>query len=108
MSERGPDAVIAGIASPDYDHIPILGREPRLVDVVAHLLLLPRLQELHGEVDAVQLPAGDGQVSRPGGARAQHCGVILSQEFLNREALVRYVLGIIVGKSGSGHGVRFV
>lgn len=45
-----------------------------MVDLVAHLLLLPRLQESHGEVDALQLTVGDGEVTGPGRSQAQqHC-----------------------------------
>ena len=84
MSEGGADAVVAGVTSSDDDDITILGREAGLVDVISHLLLLPCLEELHSEVDALQLPSGDRQVARPRGSRAEDRGVVLSQKLLQR------------------------
>lgn len=56
LSERSSDAVVTRITPSDDDDVLVLGAHPVDVDLVAQLMLLPRLQESHREVDAVQVP----------------------------------------------------
>ena len=55
LSQGSGDAVTASVATADHDDVLVLGRD--VGAVVAVLLLLPGLQEVHGIVDAFQLTA---------------------------------------------------
>ena len=64
--------------------LPFGGDEAVVGDRVAgHPLVLER-QELHREVDALELAAGDRQVARQGRAAAEADGVELGQQSVGR------------------------
>ena len=81
LAVGGADAVRAGVAAADHHHV-LAAREDRL-DVVERLVgdaaVLLR-QEIHGEMDAVELAAGDRQVARLLGAAGERDGVVLRFE----------------------------
>ena len=54
LPERGADAVVSGIATANHNHIQTLGADLVHVDIIAPLLLLPSLQELHGKMDSLK------------------------------------------------------
>ncbi len=56
------------------------------------LLLLPRLQKLHREVNAIQRAIFDRQITRPGSARAQQQGVELGAQRRRRNAHLSVVV----------------
>ena len=88
---RGADAVGAGVAAADHHHVLAAG-EDRL-DVVERLVgdaaVLLR-QEIHGEMDAVELAAGDRQVARLLGAAGERDGVVLRHEIVDRRRRGRH------------------
>ncbi len=61
------------------------GRGHRLVIAGVALVLLG--EEIHREMDAVQLAPGDIQVARPLGAAGQHDGVEVGQQLVDRDVL---------------------
>src|SRR5690606_27180863 len=75
---RGADAVGAGVAAADDDDVPAAGEDgPDIVEwLVADAAVLLG-QEIHGEMDAVELAAGDGQVARAFGAAGEGHGVVV-------------------------------
>ncbi len=81
LAVDGPQAVGAGVAAADDDHALALCRDEVLVrDVVAGAPLVLERQELHREVDALQVAPGDVEVAGPGGAAAEADGVELVRE----------------------------
>src|SRR5262249_31371085 len=84
MAVRGAEAVRAGVAAAEDDDALVGGEDlPRDGIARAHLVLLR--QELHGEVDALQLAARYRQVARSGRAGRQHDGVELAAQVLARD-----------------------
>ena len=86
LADRGADAVGAGIAAADHDDLLALG-ENRLdvaLRLVAHPPVLLR-QEIHGEMDALELAAGHRQVARLLGAAREHDGVVLLHQLVDRD-----------------------
>src|SRR6185437_11870727 len=86
LAERGADAVGASIAAADDDDALAAG-EDRLRAVgrfARHPPVLLR-QIVHGEVDAVELAAGDRQVAALLGAAGQHHSVMPGDEFFRRD-----------------------
>jgi hypothetical protein len=82
VANGGADAVCARVAAADDHHILTSSGDV----VVSHLAVQHRLgvlgQELHGEVDALQIAAFDGQVAGTGGAGAEdHRVEVLHQGF---------------------------
>ena len=68
------------------DDIFVLGSEGRRAVLVGHrLLLLPRLQEGHGLVDAVQFTAGQRQIPRARRSQTQGQCVVFLVEILTNE-----------------------
>ena len=83
LAMAGAEAVGAGVAAADDDHALACGKdgaggahrfEQRLFRVALVAAILLR-QELHGEVNALELAAGDGQVAGLLGAAAEKDGV---------------------------------
>ena len=98
LSERCGNTVTTSVATTYHNHILVLGKQMRVVYVVTHLFLLPALQECHSEVDAFQLPARNGQVSRPCCTRTQEHRIILLIQVLqgnNRISEVKTSLGAL-------------
>ena len=58
-----------------------------MVDVIAVLLLLPGLQELHGKVDARQTPALNVEISWPGCPEAQDESIVTLLQLLRADVL---------------------
>ena len=83
---RGTQAVGPGVAAADDDDLLALGGDRRLPvlaqDVVALLHPVTPRQVLHRLVDAVQLPAGHGQVAPIGRAAGQHHRIEIGQQLL--------------------------
>ena len=78
---RCAEAVGAGIATAQYDHALALGADALIVrNMLAGVQAVLLRQEIHREVHAVQIAAGDGQVSRDGAAAGQHNRVELSRQ----------------------------
>ena len=86
LPERGADAVGAGVAAADHDHVLAFGQDRR--DVALRLAgdaaVLLR-QEVHGEMDAVEIAAGHGEIARLLGAAGEQHGVIVALELLDGE-----------------------
>jgi hypothetical protein len=81
MAVRGADAVRAGVAAADDDHVPVRG--PQVLDVlVARDALVLQRQEFHGEVHAREIAARDRQVARLLGAAGEHHRVVVGKDFL--------------------------
>ena len=86
LADRGADAVGAGVAAADDDDV-LAGSEDGLVGgrrFAGHTAVLLR-QELHGEMDALELAAGHRQVVRLFGAAGEHDGVMLGDELVDRK-----------------------
>ena len=78
VAVHGAETVGAGIAAAeDDDALAGGGDDLALRDVVAGYELVLRGQEVHREVDAVELAAGDGEVAGVGGATGETDGVEL-------------------------------
>ena len=99
LAQRRADAVVARVAAAHHEHALVLGQLLQLFDVLALgllrllLLLLPALQEAHGEVDAVELSAGYVEVARPRGARRDQYGVVLDEQALRVDVLADLDVG---------------
>ena len=82
MAQRGADAVGAGVAAADDDDVLALGVDEAAVRVLVENGLGVGGEELHREMDALELAAFDGQIARLGGAGAEDDGVeVLEQLF---------------------------
>ena len=71
---RRADAVGAGVAAADHDHV-LAGRPDLIANLVAGDDLVLLRQEFHGEMDAGLVAAGDGKVARLLAAARQRDGV---------------------------------
>ena len=70
---RGADAVAAGVAAADHDHVLAGGEDRAVVEhVVARDAPVLLRQELHGEVHARELAARDRQIARHARADREH------------------------------------
>ena len=81
LAVRRADAVGAGVAAADDDDVLAAGEDRH--DVAERLVAdAPVLlgQELHGEMDAVELAAGDRQVARLLGAAGERDGIVAVQK----------------------------
>ena len=86
VAHRRADAVGAGVAAADDDHVLALGGDVLAVGMAAvEQALGVGVQELHGEVNALEIAALDGQIARLGGAAAQHDGVELAAQLAGRD-----------------------
>ncbi len=80
---RGAHAVGAGVAAADHDDVLAIGAQLALeLAAGVHLVLLR--QELHREMDAVEVAARHRQVARLLGATGQQHGVEVLLELLGR------------------------
>ena len=82
LPERSADAVRAGVAAADHDDMlavgeDVLGAAERLGGDAAVLLR----QEIHREMDAVEVAAGNRQIAAGFGAAGQRHRVILVEQF---------------------------
>ena len=75
MTHGGPHAVRAGIAAANDDHVFACGGNEIAVPVTVEQALGIRGEEVHGEVNSLELPAFDGQIARLRGAGAKNDGV---------------------------------
>src|SRR5581483_6226933 len=86
---HGAQAVGAGVATADDDHLLALGGDRRFAvgpeDVVTFLHAVRPRQELHRLVDAVELAARDRQVPPRGRAAGQHDGVEIGAQLFGRD-----------------------
>jgi hypothetical protein len=84
VPHRGADAIRAGVAAADDDDI-LAGRinETTVLVAVEHRLGVSS-EEIHREVDALELTAFNRQVARLGGASGEHDGVEFLQQFFRR------------------------
>src|SRR5439155_18768100 len=80
----GADAVGAGVAAADDHHVLVLGRDEIAVFVAVEEAAGVGGQELHGQVDTLEIAAFDGQVAGFGGAGAKNHRVEIFQEFVRR------------------------
>src|SRR5262245_10061605 len=87
----GSEAVRTGIAAAEDDDTPALGSDLIRYLVASHHLVLLG-QEVHGEVNALELAAGNGEITRPGGTTGQGDGI---------ELLAQAVGGIIDADVGA-------
>ena len=90
VPHRRADAVGAGVAAADHDHVLALGGNVSAVLVAAvQQALGVGVQELHGEMDALEVSAlrfGE-EIVRVGGAAGQHDGVELLAQLFGRVVL---------------------
>src|SRR5262249_28171793 len=96
VAQGGADAIGAGVAAADDNHIFPLGGDIASVGMVAvEQALGVGVQELHGEIDAVQLPSfGAGkEVVRFGCPAAENDGIVLVQEFVRGVVLADFATG---------------
>ena len=88
MTHRRTDAIGAGIAAADDDHVLVFGR-----DVVAVLMLRVEqalgvgVQKLHRHVNTLEIAALNRQIARLGRAAADHDGVVLVFASRSRKSL---------------------
>ena len=83
MTHGRTHAVGAGVATTDDDDV-LAGRGDRRLSLVEQGLGVA-VEEFHGEVDTLGLPAFDGQISRLGGTGAQHHGVEIFDQLGRRD-----------------------
>lgn len=82
----GADAVRACIAAADDEHILARrGNGDGFINGVAFAAMILLRQELHGEVNAFKLAAGNLEVARLLGATAEQDGVVVLGERFNRD-----------------------
>ncbi len=81
MPHGGADAVGAGVAAADDDDVLALGGDEVAVVVAVEQALGVGVQKLHGEMDALEIAAFDGQIARLGRAGAEDDGVEFPQQF---------------------------
>src|SRR6266545_4635697 len=95
LTVGGAEAVGAGVASADDDDALVPGGdEVALRHHVALGAMILERQVVHGEMDAVEIPARDGQVARPLGAPGEDDGVELLAEPLHGQALAHVDAGL--------------
>ena len=70
LAERGADAVSAGVTAADDDDVLVLGGDEIAIPFLFQEAARIAGQEVHGQVDAFEVAALDGEVARTGGARA--------------------------------------
>ncbi len=70
----GANAVGAGVAATDHNHVLAFGRN-LLGNVVACIGLVLLGQELHGKVNAIQITSGNGQIAWGFRAACEHYGI---------------------------------
>ena len=92
VAQRGADAVRSRVAAADDDNVLARGGNGGAVGVAVEPVFGVALQKLHGEMDALQVPAFDGQIARLGCAGAKDDGVKFPQEVLRR--IIRPDLGV--------------
>ncbi len=104
LTVRGAQAVRAGVAAADDDDPLVLGGDGRLAVGVEHRVAVGGLvgprQVLHRLVDAVELPARDGQVAPVGRAAGQHDRVELLAQFLGGDVDADVDAGLELGALG--------
>ena len=83
MAERRADAVGARVAAADDDHVEALGRNVMaVVEVVVEQALRVAGEEIHRQVDALQIAAraAAGRIERLRRAGGQQHGVVLGHQ----------------------------
>ena len=105
LADRGADAVRAGVAAADHHHVLAAGEDRRHVAerLVGDAAVLLR-QEVHGEMDAVELAARDRQVARASRRRRQHDRVVAFGDALDRHADAD--MGVVVEDDALGFHLR--
>ena len=93
LAVAGAQAIGAGVAAAD-DHDALAGGQDLIRHLVAFAAAVLLRQELHREVDAVQLAAGDVQVARLLGAAGQQDGVELLAQILHRDVAAHVGTGL--------------
>ncbi len=89
----GTEAIGAGIAAADDDDVFAGGQNLVGYGIAfAHLVLLR--QELHGEVDALQVAAGDIEVARLLGAAGQQDGIEFAAQVFHRHVAADVGIGL--------------
>ena len=85
LAVAGAEAIGAGVAAADDDHV-LAGGEDRLRPGTRIALVAPVLlrQELHREMNALQLAAGDVQIARLLGAAREQDGVEVAPQVVDR------------------------
>ena len=82
MAERGAHAVGAGVAAADDHDVLTLGGEGRVRGITVQEVLRVGVEELHREVHALGVAAGEGEVAAFGGADGEDDGVeVLAELF---------------------------
>src|SRR5688572_31215154 len=95
MSHRGTDAICSGVSAAYDDDMFVFGRNIFTVSMIGiEQALGIGMEKIHGEMDAVELAAGYGQVARFCRAATEHNGIKLLFELGG---------GKIVTDSGIGH-----
>jgi hypothetical protein len=83
VAQRGADAVGAGVAAADdHDVLAFGGDEAAVLCAAVEQAAGVVGQEIHGEMDALEVAAFDGQIARLGGAGAEDDGVELLEQLL--------------------------
>ena len=83
LAVDGAEAVGPGVAAADDDDVLVLRIEERVVgDGVAGVPPVLQREEVHREVDALEVAPLDGQVAGLGGAAAEADGVVLVEDLL--------------------------
>ncbi|MNC21323.1 hypothetical protein D3C75_692980 [compost metagenome] len=94
MTDRGSDTVGTGVAAADDDNVLACCGDISAVGMVGIQQALGVLvQELHRQVDALQLAAFSGKVAAFGGAAAKHNSVKLSLQLFRRIILANFCVG---------------
>src|SRR5690606_30214586 len=84
LAVRGADAVRTGVATADHHHVLALGKDwLDVVELFAGDALVLLAEEIHREMDAVELAARNGQVAGLLGAARKGNGVILLDEVVH-------------------------
>ena len=81
VTDGGTDAVVTGVTTTDDDDVLALSRDVGLVgELGVEERLCVLVQELHGEVHALEVAVGDGQVTGDGCTSGQDDSVVLCAE----------------------------
>ena len=96
---RGAEAVGAGVAAADDDHL-LARRGDRRLGQVALLHAVGPGQVLHRLVDPAEFATGNREIARRGGAAGQHDGVVAAAQLVDAEVDADVHAGAEVGAFG--------
>ena len=107
VAVAGADAVAAGVATADHNHMLAIGTQ-LIAEGVAGVDLVLLRQELHRKVDAIELATGHGQVAALLGTGGQHNRIKILAQLLgadDRAGIAGHLAARALAGQGADQGV---